>query len=233
MITTFSAFNNLRFWARDTLGGADAGLRIIKLHPRLRDKVIRKDSVMCVEGFPRCANSFLYEIISSRMPHQHIAHHVHVSTQVLQALKYAVPSVVVIREPLDAVASLLAVTDGRLSPNLALSSYIRFYESVDKHVDKVYVADFPRVTKETLTVLQEIDQRFGTRLSAVGFVDADKDSVMDRLVRKNREMNQPANLVAVPDSRKSSSLTGAKSVLQDNPLLEVAQQIYAKWREKS
>lgn len=231
MITKFSLLNNGRFWAREKLGRSRLGLSAIGVHPRLRDKVVRPDSKMCVEGYPRCANSFLYEIIAARMPEAHIAHHIHVPSQIYRSVDFGVPVVVVIRNPLDAVASLLAVSDCRLSAGLALASYIRFYESIEQYTKNLYVADFPRITKDTLTVLKEIDARYDTAFASCGFDESDEKSAMDRLVKKNREMKQPANLVAIPDPKKTGSNTRARDIVSSHRDLSTAQSLYEHWQQ--
>ena len=66
-----------------------------------------KDTQICIEGFPRSGNTYSVSAFKLANKGIKISHHLHVPAQVLLAVQYQIPTIVVIRNPLDAVTSLL------------------------------------------------------------------------------------------------------------------------------
>ena len=67
--------------------------------------VCREHMDLCVEGYPRSANTFTVDMIKGSNPRLVIAHHTHDVDNIRLALLFRIPTLVVIRNPLDAVTS--------------------------------------------------------------------------------------------------------------------------------
>lgn len=76
-----------------------------------REWIVGRDTEIVIEGFPRSGNSFALSAFKSANPQvKRIATHVHMASQVVRAAQLQVPCVMLIRQPLEAVCSLLALS---------------------------------------------------------------------------------------------------------------------------
>ena len=134
--------------------------------------VVTRDTEVVIEGFPRSANSFACEAFISGQRQTRHATHVHSSAQVIQACKWHIPTMVLLRAPDGAVCGDVAFgceLAGR-DPNTVLASeindslrrYIAFYRRVEPFHERFMVGHFPEVTKDFGAVMREFNEYFGT-----------------------------------------------------------------------
>ena len=123
---------------------------------------VRPDTEIVIEGFPRSGNSFavLAFEVSQATPVK-IAHHLHAPAQVIRAAKFKIPCVVLIRNPIDAVSSLV-VRESCISIDAALREYICFYGHIDPFRQHFVLAVFENVISDYGTVVAMVNQQFGT-----------------------------------------------------------------------
>jgi hypothetical protein len=124
--------------------------------------VVDRDTEVVIEGFPRSANSFAvaaFEMAQERR--MRIAHHVHAPAQVLRAIALGVPAIVLIRDPEDAILSLL-LAQPYLTADRAIRGYVRFYEPLVPHRHRFVVGAFPDVTTDFGRVISRLNELFGT-----------------------------------------------------------------------
>lgn len=122
---------------------------------------------LVIEGFPRCGNTFaliafLMGETADRKPT--VAHHCHVSSQIVLAARWGIPALVLIREPADAVVSL-ALRLPFLSLRQGLRSYWRFYEPLLGLESLFLLVPFERLTSDFGAVIRDLNQRFGCDFS--------------------------------------------------------------------
>ena len=128
---------------------------------------------LVVEGFPRSGNSFVHKVLRLQNPKfdGHTATHVHRSTQVVLASRWKVPAVVLVREPRQAVNSLLALAMQQdhlesLSPDQArsciaetLRRYVRFHRRIQP-LDWPVIALFEEFTADVSSIPEQLNQVF-------------------------------------------------------------------------
>lgn len=150
--------------------------------PSHRERVVDGDTDVCIEGYARSANSFAVGAFRRAQPEPvDVAHHSHRPAPVLQAVRRGVPAVVLIRDPVDAVISRRALTlqnharseeDGRPPTTIPyvglLREWIDFYETLEPVRDRVVVAPFEVVTRDFGSVIEEVNERFGTDFTPFG-----------------------------------------------------------------
>lgn len=125
-------------------------------------KAVRPTTELVIEGFPRSGNSFAVPAIElSQVGPIRLAHHSHAPAEVIRAVTWRVPCLVVVRPAPDAVESMLQRSP-KLSPPTALASWIRFYESLQSHLDGAVVATFDQATGDFGAVVDRVNERFGT-----------------------------------------------------------------------
>lgn len=115
-----------------------------------------------IEGYPRSGNTFA--VVAFRLAQGReirIAHHLHAAAQVKRAVRLDVPTIVLIREPPEAILSLV-VRDPHASMRWALRSYIRFYSAIIPYLEKIVIAPFTTVTSDFASIIRVVNSRYGT-----------------------------------------------------------------------
>src|SRR5437773_4880663 len=73
---------------------------------RGRNHPIGPDTEIVIEGFPRSATSFAVAAFQMAQDHTvDIAHHTHSPSQVIEAVRRGIPTLLLVREPEDAILS--------------------------------------------------------------------------------------------------------------------------------
>lgn len=125
--------------------------------------VVDDTTEVVIDSYPRCASSFA--VAAFRLAQEPravaIAHHTHMPAQVLEGARRGLPTLVLIREPLPAVASHL-VYRPTLSPMSALRGFVRFYAPVEPVLDALVVATFDQIVGAYGAVVERLNDRFGT-----------------------------------------------------------------------
>ena len=125
---------------------------------------VTPNTQVCIEGFPRSANSYAVVAFKLANPQVPIAHHLHVPAQILEAVRRNIPTVLVIRHPRECVASFMVFQRSE-RPAPYLKAYIRFHQAVLPVVERVVVADFQQVVTNINGVIAALNARFNTRFS--------------------------------------------------------------------
>jgi hypothetical protein len=139
----------------------------VRFRPALREPEdprpwVRRTTDIVIEGYPRSGNTFA--VVAFRLAQGReieIAHHLHAAVQIKRAARLNVPAIVLIREPSEAILSLV-VRDPHASMRWALRSYIRFYSAVIPYLEKTVVAPFATVTSDLASIIQMVNTRYGT-----------------------------------------------------------------------
>ena len=127
-----------------------------------RSTLARPDTAIVIEGFLRSGNTFSVAAFTvANGSHQHVGRHLHGAPHVLRAVRLGLPTVVLIRQPVDAVSSYL-VRRPTLTPDDALVEYLDFYQTAWRVRDGFVVGLFDRVVADFGAVITDVNQRFGT-----------------------------------------------------------------------
>jgi hypothetical protein len=149
---------------------------------RGRGEVISRDTDVVIESFPRCASSFA--VAAFRLAQEpramRIANHTHMPAQVLVAARRGVPALVLLREPEAAVLSHVVHTPA-LSIAGSLRGYVRFHEPLLRVRDGFVVGAFEEVVGDFGSVIERLNERFGTSFAPFEHTAANLD-------RLNREI---------------------------------------------
>ncbi len=159
---------------------------LYRLARKDRARVVTPDTQLVMEGFPRSANSFARVAFSRAQSEKvRIAYGLHVPAQVIRAARWRIPTLVLIRNPRDAVLSY-AVRDP-LSVDQALRYYLSFYETIEKYRDAYVLGRFEEVTGDFGQVIQRVNDRFGTTFSPFRHDEQNVGDVFARLERNTRK----------------------------------------------
>jgi hypothetical protein len=159
-------------------------VRLLRTRQNLRTRVVTPDTQLVIEGFPRSGNTFARRAFvmaqGEKFDRTRIASHLHVPAQVVQAARWQIPTLVLIRRPRDAVLSFALWNP--ISVDQALSYYRSFYETVEMYRDAYVLGHFEEITEDVGQVIKRVNGKFGTTFSLfrhdeenVGRVFADMD----------------------------------------------------------
>jgi len=149
---------------------------LVNLKSRSRKLAVGKNTELVIEGFPRSANSFAVGAFQSAQSRPiAIANHLHAPAQILLAARRDIPTLVLIRQPTDAVISMNALhlelsdIQNRSPRNTTLGqllrSYIRFYTTIMPYKENYIVGIFEEVIIDFGAVIEKVNQRFNTNFS--------------------------------------------------------------------
>lgn len=133
-------------------------------------QVVRRDTDILIEGAAGSGNTFAHVAFAFAEPDARLAGHTHVPAQVVQAVRWNIPTLILIREPLDAVTSMVirvgspaASIGTEAFARILLDRYIHFYESIAGCGGQVWFCTFPALTKDFGAIIDDLNTKFGTR----------------------------------------------------------------------
>jgi hypothetical protein len=127
-----------------------------------RATLARRGTALVIEGFPRSGNTFSVAAFQIANGQQlHLGRHLHGAPHLLRAKRLGTPAIALVRAPADAVASYLVRREG-LRAEDALVEYLDFYRTAWSARDAFVVGLFDEVTSDFGTVIDRVNERFGT-----------------------------------------------------------------------
>lgn len=154
---------------------------IYGMNSKNRRLSVGQDTQLVIEGFPRSANTFAVVAFHTSQPTRlKLAHHMHVPAQIIKAARIGVPSVVLIRNPKDAVVSFV-IRDRRMDLERALKGYISFYERIIPFQDNFILAPFEVVINDYSKVIEDVNKKFGTDFIASTPKEKDLEAIFSKI----------------------------------------------------
>ena len=137
----------------------------VRLRPQLRHAVVTPRTQLILDGFPRSANAYAeWAFRYANGEGVRVAVRLHSPRAVRTGVEYAIPTIVLVREPRAAVASWLQYKPG-LHAQEAFDRYAFYYDSVHEWREHVVIAQFDQVVKDFGAVIEACNARFGTRFT--------------------------------------------------------------------
>lgn len=157
-----------------------------KLRPRHQALLVERTTQLVIEGFPRSGNTFaVVAFEQAQSENVRIAHHLHMPAQVMRAVRWRIPTLVLIRKPTDAVLSWV-IRDPRISVRQALEHYVSFYGKIAGYRQAFVVGAFEEITRDYGAVMERVNSKFGTRFSPFDHTEDNVADVFDRIEKMHR-----------------------------------------------
>jgi hypothetical protein len=134
-------------------------------------------SDVVVEGYQSCGNTFARKALEQANPSLRIASHCHSWANVARGLRLGKPVVVLLRPPLDAVASH-AVRMRLDDLDRELRRYHRFYRRVSTVTGSVVLAPFEMTVDRFGDVVRALNARFATSFKPFDHTDPGAKAVV-------------------------------------------------------
>lgn len=217
---------NLTFAARRFIASRPAlYFGALKLAGKNMSAAVRPDTALLTAGIWGCANTYAREAFKHNQPDVHLAHHMHVPAQVFRAIKYKVPTLVLVRHPFDAISSYTSRNGLDLTMEdmtWGLKDYAYYYNAIIDCADYYETAEFGEVVKDFTAPIARVNARFGT-----SFTVPENGSPESEEIRKNNKF---------PGYRRLHAVDDIKEFLQRPELrkyLEPAEDIYQRFCERT
>lgn len=167
---------------------------------------VDRHSDIVIEGFPRSGNTFAYTAFVMAQPRPvRAAGRVHAPAQLIAAARWGIPGIVLIRHPDEAIPSFL-IRHPRTGARQAMRGWLRFYEPLRPHLKKLVVGTFDRVTTDFGSVIERVNERFGTDFVPFQHTDENVRKVWEAIDRdyQTRVGEGPEfdRIVARPSARR-------------------------------
>jgi len=195
------------------------------------DRVVQATTQLVIEGYPRSANTFaVWAFRHAQHEDVRLAHHLHHPAQVIRAAQWEIPTLVLIREPKDAVISW--VMRDPQPVDLALKHYVLFYKTVAQYRDAYVLGSFEEVTEDYGGVIDRINNKFATRFSSFHHTEENVKKVFSRIEERHKARNNgmlSETRVARPSAAKEETRLKVKPELEaprQRRLLADARTIY-------
>jgi N-acetylglucosaminyldiphosphoundecaprenol N-acetyl-beta-D-mannosaminyltransferase len=151
------------------------------------NRIVERDTELVIDGFQRSGNTFsVVAFETAQSGPVRTAHHLHAGAQIVAAVRFGVPTLVLIRDPADSVLSHMIREPG-ISARSALRNWIRFYEAVLPLKDRVVIGDFPDVVGDFGAVIERVNAKFGTDFTPFEHTDENVARCFALIEGRNRQ----------------------------------------------
>ena len=221
---------SVRYSGHQLLGSHEFLFPILRLKTHLREPdsdvhFITHHHNVCITGPPRSANTFATHVFRLWNPNWLIAHHIHLPIQALSAAKWNIPCVVLLRNPADTIASLLAV--GNLNISSVIFGYINFYNRIVKVRSRVIVWKFQDVINNPHFIVSRMNQKYGTNFNGAPLTELQKKEIFSTI--KNSPTRKEKLMIPIPNSSKSDKKRAIMQSVINHSFFPRAISVYNDW----
>ena len=116
--------------------------------------IVTSNSRICIEGFPRSGNTFLFAIACQLIDPEKVAHHLHHCAQIAEALRLKVPVFFIVRNPSDAIASY--VIREEIPIERAIDQYLSLYHFIEQNSQHIHILSFETLRTDVNAVIRQL-----------------------------------------------------------------------------
>lgn len=155
-------------------------------HRGKSEHIVSRDTQLVMEGFARAGNTFMWFAFRSAQPRPvRLAHHTHASAQVIMAVRWGIPTLVVVRPPADSALAHMVLHG--VSARAALAAWIRFHRRIMTVRSGFVAAGFDEVTRDFGLVLRRVNEAFGTSFGVFEHTGENEARVLAAISERNRQ----------------------------------------------
>lgn len=184
-------------------------------------------------GFPRSANTYATRLVEHAAPGLRLSTHIHAVASLRLALRHRVPTLVLLRDPLSAVASGLvragAAPGDEPVTSRWLGDYMAYHAFIARHRDRIRLLPFETVTRDPGRLLDAIETLCpGHVRLEPGGADLARETVLGRMERTNRR--RAASRSSIPNPEKAARKRGHEAAIRAHPLYPRSEALYVQLR---
>lgn len=198
---------------------------------RYRKSVVTKDSSFVLEGYPRCANTFITtKLIAETESSIKPAHHYHSPVQYIIGAKLNKKVFLIIRDPIDAICSMCE-REPALSPQIAAKLYLDFYSPVIKQKLNFHVFTFDAIVRNPGSCIDYILKQVNYSLSRKSLGDDEVFKIIEKRSKKNNGDRLLEHRVPRPSEARRKNKEKLKvriNKLVEPALIQACEQLYTQ-----
>jgi hypothetical protein len=150
--------------------------------PAMVETPLTSKTDLVISGSPGSGNTVLREWLTYANPQIDVSSHSHSWTTAARAIRLHKPLVILVRDPVQAVASGVVRFPVSSPLESALEEYAHLYERCRRWVSDCVVASFDTATRDPSLVIRTVNRRYGTQYKDhVGDAESDADAVRARI----------------------------------------------------
>lgn len=198
----------------------------------------QKGDGVYIDGFPRSANSYIVNAVKSVFKDEiNIgAHHLHTVAALKIALNRRVRSYILLRNPLDAIASFYIMQNYYYNTGKTISeqkSYVRgltqryvdYYNFVFLMKENVSIINFEDVTRKPEAVLQALRNDYDLNVA-----NADIHSRLEsfEVEFKSKQKKKPIERTSTPNEERERKKLEVQKLIRETKEYKQAEEVYRK-----
>ena len=195
--------------------------------------IVNKNTDIVIEGFPRSANTFAVNAFRLAQDKKlNIAHHKHSVAQIIRAIYLNIPTLLLIRNPQDAVCSFI-IREPCISIKKALQYYLDFYQQLVAYQDNLVIAKFETVTTDYAQVIREVNLKFNTKFQVFNNTEYNVKKCFQSMEKYSKNKSKNGKIIETmiprPSIERKEATEGLKNKIfssEFNQLRSQAEQIY-------
>jgi hypothetical protein len=184
---------------------------------------------LCIEAPPGSGNSFIVQAFALANPSTKVAHHHHVSSQVATALRMGIPSLVILRNPIDCVLARVREMNelDLIGPNFRM--WWAFWRDMESLMGRVVLMTFEDLVSEPDKAIELVNHKFGKAFNSVLPTSEEVFDVM-RLHRRESVLPDVEKSLDpnVPDSNKANAKRLMKPHVVAHRLARITEEFYQR-----
>ena len=163
-----------------------------------------------LDGFQGTANSFATRAFKyAQEDFVRIAHHLHSPAQIIEAVQRDIPTLVTLRNPKDAVASVISRWP-YVTPQQGLRSYVKFYRKIEPYTGDFVLSPFNQTTQHLDRAFRAVNEQFGTQFDVFEHSEQNVRAIRDpKSLQSDEEMRRQERKSKVKNQLAKSRYTAA------------------------
>lgn len=184
-----------------------------------------------VDGYPRSGNTFTKGFIHYCYPDIIANHHFHTIAPLKMALNYKLKILVLFRDPVDSISSLVLMEDFEVYKSKnglyalvkrRLQDYIRFYRFVIDNIESIHLLSFSKITSHD--ICSELEKYF-----ELPFGQTDYKAFLN--INENVQKGKSAHFSMLPNEKKNSMKENVKVYIYESTNFDESKVIFRRLQE--
>tara|TARA_Y100001935_G_C17248698_1_gene479769 strand:- start:88 stop:756 length:669 start_codon:yes stop_codon:yes gene_type:complete len=205
-------FENLRYELRSKYRSSEYFIYFNKV--RYPKKCINKNTNITIDGFERSANTYSLYYFKELNKDTKIAHHSHSYQQMIHSLEKKIPTILLIRNPYDAIISSYIYHFQKVPVQLLADTWINFYKPLIPFKDNLIVSDFNTTISNFSKIISLANDKYDTKFNYVLNENHNKilqEKLNERKIKSNRQSMPSIKQKKVKEKISSNLLNALES----------------------
>jgi hypothetical protein len=198
------------------------------------DRVVAPDTDLVIEAFGRTGTTFAnYAFLAAQTRSVRTVHHTHAAAQVITAVNMKIPTLVIVRDPLE--VSLSHMVRHQVSARASLRAWIQFHIGVLAVREGIVLCSFEQMITNFTPVIERINQKFNAGFAVWQHTKENEAAIFDFIATRNRgrfdknEDGERLRALALPTPWREAQKERLRAQLEASslaPLRQKAQKLF-------